>query len=563
MSEKPYNSNPGTRAGDRLRPDWRAYGAQLLLLALLLAYFAQGLAQVTAASITFDEGPHLAIGYATLRTGDFRLQPVHVHPPLANVLAAAPLLLQPDLPNPREIDGWELNSLSAITDAVVWQYPHPRRLAVAGRLPILLLSVLLGALVYRWSADLGARRAGLLALALCAFDPNLIAHGSLITTDMAAVCFSVAVLYTVSRRGSEKARERDRWLLAAGVLLGLAQLAKVSALMLVPVVGLLLSVESYRLQIESYKLQVASWKRWLAQFVRHALWVFLPAILVVWAGYGFEVGPVPGLPFPVPAATHLKIFLALREHYALGHPTFLLGRLNDHGWWWYFPVAFALKTPLPTLILALWAGLCMAFYITRNLPNVKRQMSKWLPVTLFPLLYAGSTLFSTVNIGYRHLLPILPFLYIGITSCKSQVKSYISQITHYGLLVWLLLGTLATSPYPLTFFNELAGGPENGYRSLVDSNLDWGQNLWDLKSWMDDNAYKHVYYAHYSPARPAAYGIHADFLPPDPRAVAFTSWCPEPGLYAISATVLQGPYAPDRNTYAWFRAQEPAARLGN
>ncbi|MEA3309971.1 MAG: hypothetical protein U9Q70_10725, partial [Chloroflexota bacterium] len=91
----------------------------------------------------------------------------------------------------------------------------------------------------------------------------------------------------------------------------------------------------------------------------------------------------------------------------------------------------------------------------------------------------------------------------------------------------------------------------------------WGQNLWDLKRWMDDNAYTHVYYAHYSPARPAAYGIHADFLPPDPRAVAFTPWCPEPGLYAISATVLQGPYAPDRDTYAWFRAQEPAARLGN
>ena len=124
-------------------------------------------------------------------------------------------------------------------------------------------------------------------------------------------------------------------------------------------------------------------------------------------------------------------------------------------------------------------------------------------------------------------------------------------------------GTLNSIPYPLTFFNELAGGPENGYRSLVDSNLDWGQNLWDLKQWMTENGYEHVRYAHYSPARPAAYGIDADFLPPDPRAVEFTPWWPEPGLYAIGATVLQGPYAPDRNTYAWFRAQEPTARLGN
>jgi len=573
MSGKPDNSN--------------LVRTRFLLLALLLAYFAQGLAQVTAASITFDEGPHLAIGYATLRTGDFRLQPVHVHPPLANVLAAAPLLLQPDLPNPREIDGWEVSSLSAITDEIVWQYSHPRRLAVAGRLPILLLSVLLGALSYRWSADLGGSRAGLLALALCAFDPNLIAHGTLITTDMAAVFFSVAVLYAVRKRESEKARERESektrerksektrrenlWLLAAGVLLGLAQLTKVSVLLLVPVVGLLLSVESY-------KLQVTSWRKSSTQLLQRALYVFVPAILVMWAGYGFEVGTVPGLPFPIPGATHIKIFLALREHYALGHPTFLLGRLSNHGWWWYFPVAFALKTPLPVLLLGMYAVLRGSYCVIRS--HFTFDVSRF-TFFVFPILYAATSLFSTVNIGYRHLLPILPFLYIGIASSKWQIADapskkllditphvsrftfYASRFTFYALLIWLMLGTLRIAPHYLTFFNELAGGPENGYRSLVDSNLDWGQNLWDLKQWMADNGYEHVRYAHYSPARPAAYGIHTDFLPPDPRAVAFTPWHPEPGLYAIGATVLQGPYAPDRNTYAWFRAREPAARLGN
>ena len=107
----------------------------LAAVLLLVCLFAQTMAHARAASITFDEGPHLAIGYATLRTGDLRLQPVHIHPPLANVLAAAPLLLQADLPDPRTITGWEIDSLSAITDAVVWQYPHPRRLALACPLP--------------------------------------------------------------------------------------------------------------------------------------------------------------------------------------------------------------------------------------------------------------------------------------------------------------------------------------------------------------------------------------------------------------------------------------------
>ncbi|MEA3341421.1 MAG: hypothetical protein U9R15_15760, partial [Chloroflexota bacterium] len=100
-------------------------------------------------------------------------------------------------------------------------------------------------------------------------------------------------------------------------------------------------------------------------------------------------------------------------------------------------------------------------------------------------------------------------------------------------------------------------------RYLVDSNLDWGQNLYQLRDWMSESEVERVYYAHFSPARPQVYGIEADFLPPDPRAVPFAPFDPAPGVYAIGATVLQGAYAPDVNTYAWFRAREPAARLGH
>lgn len=489
------------------------------LLLLLLAFFAQGMAHIRSASITFDEGPHLATGYATLRTGDFRLQPIHIHPPLANVLAAAPLLLQNDLPDPRAVDGWEIASLSAITDAVVWQYPHPERLAVAGRLPILWLAVLLGALLCRWARDLGGARAGLLALALYAFDPNMIAHGTLITTDMAATFLMVTTLYAASQRIGEKAKRREgesanrrqiaRWV-GVGVLLGLALLTKVSALILAPVLGLM--VASYELRVTSDELRPAS--SHISRFTFHAvritqyvLALALPAALVLWAGYGFEIGRVAGWPYPIPAATHIRIYQSLQEHYQLGHPTFLLGQVSSHGWWWYFPVAFMLKTPLPVLLLALYALIHTACYL-------------------------------------RH-------------------RPYGLRITHYALLLWLALGTLTVAPDYLAFFNEFAGGPAGGYRYLVDSNLDWGQNLWQLRDWMQAHDETHIYYAHYSPARPAVYGIEADFLPPDPRAVDFTPWQPAPGLYAIGATVLQGPYAPDVNTYAWFRAQKPLAQLGH
>jgi len=558
-----------------------------LLLALFLVFFTQGMLHIRNASITFDEGPHLATGYATLRTGDFRLQPVHIHPPLANVLAAAPLLLQDDLPDPRAISSWEIASLSAVTDAVVWQYPHPARLALASRLPILWLAVLLGALICRWARDLGGTKAGLLALALYAFDPNMIAHGTLVTTDMAATFFMVATLYAANQRVGESAnrrvnesanqRELVKWM-GVGVLLGLALLTKVSALMLVPVLGLMVVICEWRnTHHVSHLIQYA------IRITQYAVCIALPAALVLWAGYGFEVSQVAGLPFPIPAATHMRIYQSLQEHYHLGHPTFLMGRVSSHGWWWYFPVAFVLKTPLPVLVLALFAIIRTAYcalrkILTRRFHALRITHYVLLP---FPTLYAVTSLFSTVNIGYRHLLPLLPFLYVGLGlfgSRKYGVRKYKSPNKHVTrshlrallpnpllltLFLWLILGTLAVSPNYLAYFNEFAGGPAGGYRYLVDSNLDWGQNLWQLRDWMAAHDEAHVYYAHYSPARPQVYGIEADFLPPDPRAVDFIPWHPAPGLYAIGATVLQGPYAPDINTYAWFRGREPTARLGH
>ncbi len=513
---------------------------------LLLAYFAQGAAHIRHASITFDEGPHLTVGYVTLRTGDFRLQPVHIHPPLANVIAAAPLLLQRDLPDPRTVDGWEIASLSALTDAVVWRYPHPARLATAGRFPILFLGVLLGAVIFRWAFERWGAWGGMAALGFAAFDPNLVAHGSLITTDMAATFLGTLTLYTVDR-GWRRGSVGWGWV---GVWMGLAQLAKVSALLLIPVVGVLLLIR------EGHHPR---------RLVRSGLALTLSAALVVWAGYGFQVAALPGLPFPMPAATHFAIYRALHAHYTQGHPAFLAGRVGRQGWPLYFPIAFVLKTPLPTLLLLTTSALPRR----RANRRPRSALIRALPLILYPLLYALSALWSTVNIGYRHLLPLLPFAYLVVGRAIACLPSDLPG-TWRGVLcvLFLLLGTsqavaaIRIAPHELAYFNAIAGGAEGGYRYLVDSNLDWGQNLWDLQAWMKAHGAMHVYYAHYSPARPQVYGIPADFLPPDPRAVSFTPWEPSPGLYAIGVTLLQGPYLVDVNTYAWFRAREPLTRLG-
>ncbi len=532
----------------------RNHNVLLLFPLIAVVLFAQLMLHSCHASLTFDEGPHIAAGYAYLRTGDLRLQPVHIHPPLANILAAAPLLLQPDLPDPRRIDGWEIASLSAVTDGVVWQYPYPARMALVTRFPIIGMTLLLAAVVGRWATDLWGPRGGLLALSLLAFDPHIIAHGSLVTTDMAVTLWGTAALFLASRA---LRHPRAGSAAGAGIALGLALASKVSALSLVPALLVLALLAPVRL--------------------RHRL-TAIPgglalAALALWAVYRFEVRPVAGFPLPLPAATHLEIYRSLQEHYRQGHPAFLMGRNSQHGWWYYFPVAFALKTPLPTLLLAL-AGLIGRPALRACLMGqngtpprfvLDYEWRRWAPLTVFPLIYLASTPFSSVNIGYRHLLPVLPFLFIlagripRSTECGLR---NVYSVLHIPLLVWLVAGTLRVAPNYLAFFNELAGGPAGGYRYLVDSNLDWGQNLWQLRDWMRKNGVGRVFYAHYSPARPEVYGVSVDFLPPDWRAIPFTPLDPAPGVYAIGATVLQGIYTPDVNTYVWFRARSPWARLG-
>jgi hypothetical protein len=520
---------------------------------LLWLLFAQALSAARAASITVDEGPHLATGYATLHTGDLRLQPVHIHPPLANVLAAAPLLLDPALPDPRSINGWEIASLSAVTDAVVWQYPRPARLALAGRLPIILLTLLAGALVLRWAADLAGTKAGLLALALYVLDPNVVAHGSLVTTDMAVTTFGLLTFFLLHRHQ----RRPSRALLAGvGLALGLALASKVSALLLPALVGVILVLRGGR----------RAWRRGVGN------WLVIAAIAfgALWAVYGFELRALSWLAgsIPIPAATHLEIYRSLQEHYRLGHPAFLAGQNGDQGWWFYFPLAFALKTPLPALILL---GMALIVFARRR-PHLDAAL------LLFPPFYLLTSLFSSVNIGYRHLLPISPFLYIFVASqfgsreygvesthhaSARSFTFYVLRFTLYALFLWLALGAALVYPFPLAFFNELAGGPGGGYHWLVDSNLDWGQNLWQLHDWMRSEGVERVYYSHFSPARPKMYGVNADWLPPDPRAVPFAPFDPAPGVYAIGATTLQGVYTPGVNTFAWFRSHEPIAWLGH
>ncbi|HRU94635.1 MAG TPA: glycosyltransferase family 39 protein, partial [Anaerolineae bacterium] len=545
----------------------RTASSRWLAVTLLLLQWALLLNAATRLSATIDEPFHITSGYEYLRTGNVQL--FDEHPPLAKALFAWPLFFVPDLAPPETASGYADGALITVAQETLLAYRPLDRVIVAPRIAAALLTVLLAATIYRVAATLAGPPAGALALALCALDPNFLAHGSLATTDMGATAFSLWALWAGTRWLQRPTRRR--WGIAA-LLLGLAQGVKLTALLLYPVlgVGVVINAAAQRRQGAAFP-----WKT-VGRFVAMAA----VSALTLWALYGFELRPVAELlgGIPLPAASHIERWLRLQENLAYGREAFLLGQNSMHGWWTYFPVAFALKTPLPLLLLGLYTLFRRFFHApARPFPLAL------LPLLLFPALYVLSSLTSTLNIGYRHLLPALPFVYIGIgvASARSHtdrdIKSHgtpdASPLTHdplriplYALLAWLALGTLRLAPNYLTFFNEIAGGPENGWRFLADSNTDWGQAYKALAEFQQARGIETLQVAGFVFYDPAAYGVHYTPLTPlggTTPAVFPARFTPPPGDYAISVTALDGVPLADPEMYDWFRRRQPDARIAN
>jgi len=424
------------------------------------------------------------------------------------------------------------------------------------------------AFVYRWACDRFGHWGGVLAVAVMAWDPNMIAHSQLNTTDLGVTLFAFACMFCVSRL-----MRRFSWalLFAAGALAGAAMAAKASGVMVLPVVVALLAWPRVRASGTAWSMR----RRGLpaahaaspsldtgAAWARNAVVVAAVALLTLWASYGFEWSVLPGVPYPVPLASHIQALLNLQSQSRF--LTFLCGVRRQGGWWWYFPFAFVTKTPVP-LMLALGAALVTSIRQPRQAEWEGRVLG------LFPLVYVVVSLASGMNIGYRHLLPAFPFVYVTIGRLGLRVFGGLGSSWGWGtragclgLGLWYVASTMAVYPFALAYFNELLGGPANGYHYLADSNVDWGQSFKALRAYLSQARVGWVWSSHYTWTDPAAYGVAYRPLPPVPQAGSGLSrpYDPLPGVYAISATTLQGLVVTDPNTFKWFRHREPTAQPG-
>ncbi|HET9372559.1 MAG TPA: tetratricopeptide repeat protein [Vicinamibacterales bacterium] len=548
----------------------------LVLVAFAIVFAALRVNGYSQKSGTFDEPIHLAAGFAAIVSGDFRFDPTH--PPLIRMWAALPLLfMSPSAPDLTAIDRlaperW-LERATGEASRFLYEQNDADRLLYAARFMIVVVGILTGVLLFFWTREWFGTRPAIAALAFFAMLPGT--HASWVTTDLAVATFVFAAVYALWRVCQ---RPTPANLSALGVSIGLAVTTKFSGLMLAPILIALIGVACWRQPSMTWRRATA-----LAGFVVAA------SILAIWLAYGGRYAPsaspawlfamdrVPSVQADLgpllPIVRWIDAHHLLPNAYTHGFlwsfasarllPSFLAGEISSHGWWYYFPFAFLIKTPLALLVL----GLIGVAVVYRERHALGAMRVAWM---LAPIAIAFAVAMTTrINLGLRHVLVVYPFV---LLVAAAAVRWLLARPGWIGRTVVILLalqwGVRYASVYPHTlgYFNVFVGGPGNGSRYLTDSNVDWGQDLKLLKAWMDDRRVARINLAYFGSAAPEYYRIDCTRLP---GAVVLDGRSFQrpvlPGYVAISSTVQSGVYLPRRwrMFYRAFRDLAPVTTVGS
>jgi tetratricopeptide (TPR) repeat protein len=481
-------------------------------------------------SATFDEPIHLMGGYSYLKWHDYRINPEH--PPLVKLWAALPLLGM-EINDPRPFTPyWDLilkaepgGPFYPLIQEMFFARNDGETLFFRAKLQMLVLSIVLALFIYIWSYQLFGFEAAIVALFLYGLDPNILAHSTIIHSDL-----PFALFFFLSSYFFWRVFNQFSWLSLVLTVLAfaLASITKHSFVAIFPVWTVLGLINIFRSAPQPVNLAGAEWHSSRKGKLKLLIGLFAGAAVVsyffIWAAYGFRLDAVPEPGHPLymtqiapprgPLVETIRSFVlehqlfpeALVAGYSYNlkiwkHPAYLLGQISQDGFWSYFPVAFAVKTPVPTLVLLVT--------ITAMWLMKRRSFNYWLTVPV--LIYFSLAVFSRFNLGIRHLLPIYPFLFVMLGGASAELWQSGARAVRVGLLVlglWYVGASLWIYPHYLSYFNELAGGPRNGHKVLLDSNLDWGQDLKALKQWMDGNNVRTIQMLYFGVGYPKYYGIN-------------------------------------------------------
>lgn len=538
----------------------QAFYAALAGIALTLATVQ--ILSVRQESQTWDEGFEIVAGYQYLTTGEYRAS--LENPPLERVLAALPLLfLHPDLSG----EALSANNTGPVDVqaglAFLYQNRIPAdRILFFARLPMIGVSAAFVLLLGLWTKRRFGPLAGLVTAGLFSLDPTVIAHGALVKNDMtvSATSFLAVIAWDWYLRSGKGIA-----LVSSGLALGLALCSKYSALFLLPVFLVLYGLSHRR---------NPSLRHFAKSFAAAGALAIL-VILLFYAPYDAALLPhsrtAPGIPLrdAVDQSTilgrriawigsrlgwrahpYLTGLTTFAGHSTGSHSAYILGHRGNTGWWYYFPFAFLVKTPSAALVAL---GLAIPFAITQ-------------PLLAIPILLFGALSMSgNVDIGLRHILPIYPFLYALMGAALADRRARYRNSVIAAIVGLTALESFAMFPDYMAFFNVLAGGPKIGPKLLVDSNLDWGQDLKRLGEFVASRAENpknqpQVCIMYFGTA-PTWYYLRypANFPTLDEMHRGAPLECQ---LAAVSVTPLEGVYIqPD--WFAWLRDIPPLARIGD
>lgn len=548
----------------------------LIGIALLTIVAVISLMVMKNDSGTVDEIAHIPSGYSYLKYHDFRLNPEH--PPLVKAVAAVPLVFS-DILDFNQTGSWkDINQWESGWEFIYRVGNDADTMFYLARMPMVFLLLLLGFYLYRFAAELFGRKAAVIVLTMFTFYPDLLAHGHLVTTDVAAALGFVIAIYYFHRWRQNKTLAN---LILAGLALGIAQLLKFSSLLLLPILFIYILHASWANDGQGSSYLQKLWNNTKALFS-----IFIIALAVIFLVYLPMVWSTPAAVEHQLIETNLtsdartlvfRNFLHAFEgnpffraigHYILGiflvfgrvgggNATFILGNYSDKSISWFFPAAWLLKTPLSIIILSLTSFMYIVW------ESIKKSRFTWVNfMIIIPLIiYWGITLKGSLNIGIRHLIPTIPFvlLLIGYLAMRILGGNKLWQKTALLLMVsWLAISSLVAYPAYISYFNELAYGRDK-HDLLVDSSLDWGQDLKRLGDYVKENNIKNLHIDYFGGGVPSYY---------IPDAITWRSgYGPVSGHIAVSATFYQFSkmYGPKEGKWShdWLDDYKPVIIINN
>jgi dolichyl-phosphate-mannose--protein O-mannosyl transferase len=593
--------------------------ADILAAAMLSIMAGFAFASIIDDTLTFDEVAHIGAGYSYWNNQDYRLNPEH--PPLIKDLAGLPLMfLHLNFP---AIEYWENAAPHPwwtqfdFGDQLLYHSGNnPDTIKIFSRIGPILVLILMGAFLFFWAKKLMGNGWALVLLALFAFCPNFLAHGRLVTTDVSA---SFGALFATYFWLNFIKTPNWKNTIIAGIAFGIAMLVKFSLILLVPFFGIITVIWALLGNDKLKNLWRYCWRSIAAALIGL---VFVIGPVYAWhiAKYPYEkqlqdtkaVLATTSLPVwmqninismaqtPIlrPWAQYLLGLEMATNRTGTGNTTYFEGAVSAKGRLDYFPTLYLVKIPLAfhilTLIVLGWLGYLMVKYkfwqntLSRLKKSVLDNYTLY-AMAIFLVIYWAASLIGSLNIGLRHILPTFAFTYILVVFGLSKFVSSINnpkvkkniKITIGILVAWFAASSLLMFPHYIAYYNELAGGPDNGHKIAVDSNLDWGQDLKRLNDWIASRS-KQVGSGEYLHKPALLAKIYLDYFGGGDPAYylgdKYIAWnsdkdpseIPAGSYLAVSANQMMGQrakaingYDQPTNKYNWLDAYEPPiAKIG-